>query len=234
MTPRKETSVLYTLAKFFVWGLGFAAIGGAVGWLLRGIRCSRELAAAKRTTVDETEVERLRHRVANLEPIIADRETLRAHLAELEGQLKTARATAASADAPARGFAEIGDVGSGGEAEGEAASPGAAPVPFAGFAVDHDLAAAKAVMGSAVALDDLKIVEGIGPVLEGVLNAAGITTWAALGAATPDAIRAILVGADDRHRMHDPTTWPRQGRLAAIGEWEALKAFQDRLTAGRH
>lgn len=219
--------MLYTLAKFFVWGLGFALIGGVIGWLLRSIRCRRELLVAKRTTVDEMEVERLRHRVANLEPIIADRDALRSRIAELELELKAKPSGPAVEPAGSplvQGFAGLTDGGQD------------APVPvasFAGFGVAPDLDEAKAVFGKAVAQDDLKVVEGIGPVLEGVLHAGGVTTWAGLGATAPDAIRAILVGADDRHRMHDPTSWPRQARLAAIGEWDALKSLQDRLTAGR-
>ncbi len=222
--------MIYTLAKFFLWGLGFAVIGGVIGWLLRSVRCASELHNARRTTVDHDEVERLRHRVANLEPLIADRDALRARIADLELEAKSGALVPASV----AGFAAIDGNGSEPSAEVEAPPVAAGIATFAGFAVDHDLEAAKAALGSKVTLDDLKIVEGIGPVLEQVLHGAGITTWSQLGGTAPDAIRTILVGADDRHRMHDPTTWPRQARLAAIGEWDALKALQDQLTAGRH
>lgn len=224
--------MLYTLAKFFIWGLGFAVIGAIVGWLLRSIRCRSEVEEARRTTVDLDEVQRLRHRVANLEPMIAERDTLRARIADLELEAKSAPLVPAGVAA----FAAVGSDG------GEAASAvdggvttAVAPVAtFAGFGLSHDADAAKAALGSNVAADDLKVVEGIGPVLEQVLHNGGITTWAELGAADPDHLRSILVGADERHRMHNPTSWPRQARLAAIGEWDALKAFQDQLTAGRH
>lgn len=244
--------MLYTLAKFFGWGLGFAVIGGVIGWLLRGIRCSRELAAAKRTTVDLDEVDRLRHRVANLEPIVADRDSLRARVASLETELKSAKGAAASAPpavaAAATGFADL----PGAEAAGALDQAGAidtsvdtvpaeevaaeevaaAPEPVAAVP-EHDAAAAKAVLGKAIALDDLKVVEGIGPVLEGVLHRGGVTTWAQLATTAPDRIKEILLAADDRHRMHDPSTWPRQAELASAGEWQQLKELQDRLSAGR-
>lgn len=216
--------MLYTLAKFFVWGLGFAVIGGVIGWLLRSLRCAREVAHAKAVTVDLDEVERLRHRVANLEPVVADRDALRVRLGDLEREARSSRV--AVLDAPA--------------ADPEPAAPVAAAPAVHGFAAlaavvpDHDPEAARAVMGAKVDRDDLKVVEGIGPVLDGILRAAGITTWWELAATTPEQIREVLVAADDRHRLHDPTTWPRQARLAALGEWEALKSLQDRLSAGRN
>ncbi len=104
---------------------------------------------------------------------------------------------------------------------------------FAGLSLRHDPEAASAVLGKRIGADDLKVVEGIGPVLEGVLKAGGITTWVELANADPEAIRAVLVAADERHRIHDPGSWPRQARLAAVGEWDALKTLQDQLTAGR-
>ena len=137
----------------------------------------------------------------------------------------------ARAPAAVQGFADLGP--SDGDGAEVATATVSAPA-FAAFVVPHDSDAAKAAFGSAIDADDLKVVEGIGPVLEKVLHAGGITTWAHLASADPDAIRGVLTSADDRHRMHDPSTWPRQARLAALGEWEALKGLQDRLTAGRH
>ena len=82
--------------------------------------------------------------------------------------------------------------------------------------------------------DDLKRIEGIGPKLSSVLQEAGILTYAQLAAASPDELRAILEAADPRLlRLTDPTTWPEQAALAAIGEWEALEALQDKFKGGR-
>jgi len=33
--------------------------------------------------------------------------------------------------------------------------------------------------------------------------------------------------------MHDPTTWPQQAGMAAKGEWDALKTWQDELQGGK-
>lgn len=82
--------------------------------------------------------------------------------------------------------------------------------------------------------DDLKIIEGIGPKIASVLQAAGIATFAQLAAADRQTIRDILFKADPRlARISDPTTWPRQARLAADGDMEGLKALQDSLKGGR-
>ena len=81
--------------------------------------------------------------------------------------------------------------------------------------------------------DDLKIVEGIGPKIEGLLNAAGITTWAELAAAPVERLQEILVEAGERYRLAVPDTWPRQAQLAHEGKWDELKKWQDELDGGR-
>lgn len=82
--------------------------------------------------------------------------------------------------------------------------------------------------------DDLKRIEGIGPKIAGVLQAAGVTTFAHLAEISADQIRQILEEADPRLlRLADPTTWPKQAELAAAGDLEALEAFQGELKGGR-
>ncbi len=34
--------------------------------------------------------------------------------------------------------------------------------------------------------------------------------------------------------MMDATTWPQQAKLAANGDWDALKKLQDKLSGGRN
>jgi large subunit ribosomal protein L27 len=87
--------------------------------------------------------------------------------------------------------------------------------------------------GKKVKQDDLKLVEGVGPKIEGLLNDGGITTWAELADAPTEKVQAILDEAGPRYRMHDPATWAKQARLAADGKWEELEALQDRLDGGR-
>ncbi|MEZ6129406.1 MAG: DUF4332 domain-containing protein [Planctomycetaceae bacterium] len=81
--------------------------------------------------------------------------------------------------------------------------------------------------------DDLKIVEGIGPKISELLNAAGITTWDELAVADPKRLQQILEDAGPRYRMHVPDTWPDQARLAASGQWKELEEFQELLDGGK-
>ena len=81
--------------------------------------------------------------------------------------------------------------------------------------------------------DDLKIVEGIGPKIEELLHADGIRTFAKLAATNPQHIASLLDAAGSRFQIHNPETWPQQAALARDGQWDELKALQDRLTGGR-
>ncbi len=82
--------------------------------------------------------------------------------------------------------------------------------------------------------DDLKRIEGIGPKISDLLQAAGIKTFAQLAATEVDRIEQILEEADPKLlRLADPKTWPRQAKLAADGKWEALEKWQERLKGGR-
>ncbi len=81
--------------------------------------------------------------------------------------------------------------------------------------------------------DDLKKIEGIGPKIAGLLTDGGFETFAKLAAADLADIQAILDAAGSRYRMHDPTTWPAQAKMAAEGDWDALKKWQDELDGGK-
>ena len=79
--------------------------------------------------------------------------------------------------------------------------------------------------------DDLTKIEGIGPKVSRTLIEAGISTFEALSSATVEDIQKILTDAG--LKMMDATTWPQQAKLAAAGDWEALKKLQDNLSGGR-
>ena len=79
--------------------------------------------------------------------------------------------------------------------------------------------------------DDLEMIEGIGPKIAGLLNAAGITTFAQLAEADLTRVQTILDAAN--LRLADPTTWAEQAKLAAKGDWSALEVFQNELKGGR-
>lgn len=81
--------------------------------------------------------------------------------------------------------------------------------------------------------DDLKKIEGIGPKIEELLQNADIKTFTSLAQSTPDKIKEVLEAAGSRYKMHDPTTWPDQAKMAADGEWDKLKEWQDSLDGGK-
>ncbi len=81
--------------------------------------------------------------------------------------------------------------------------------------------------------DNLKQIEGIGPKIEKLLNAADIMTWAALAKTSVKKLKQVLSDAGSRYKMHDPTSWPKQAKLAAAGQWDKLDKLQDQLMGGK-
>ncbi len=80
--------------------------------------------------------------------------------------------------------------------------------------------------------DDLTIIEGIGPKISRVLQAAGITTFGQLAQADISRLEEIL-RADKNLKLANPRSWPAQARLAAAGDWPGLQSLQNTLRAGR-
>ena len=107
-----------------------------------------------------------------------------------------------------------------------ARKPVAKPVPL-------DLAAAKSTLGTTVKLDDLKLIEGIGPKIEGLFKADGIVTWRDLSRSNVERLQGILGAACPRYSIHNPGSWPKQAGLLADGKWADFKALNDKLKGGR-
>ncbi|HDR51526.1 MAG TPA: 50S ribosomal protein L27 [Mariniphaga anaerophila] len=63
--------------------------------------------------------------------------------------------------------------------------------------------------------DDLKKIEGVGPKLAEVLNAAGINTYAELAASSVEKINEILAEAGSRYASKDPAPWIEQAKELA-------------------
>lgn len=84
-----------------------------------------------------------------------------------------------------------------------------------------------------VKADDLKKIEGVGPKIAGLLQADGIKNFADLAKAKLPKLQAILEAAGSRYKMHNPTTWPEQAKLAAAGKWDELNKLQDELKGGK-
>ena len=80
--------------------------------------------------------------------------------------------------------------------------------------------------------DDLKIIEGIGPKIEGILHAAGIKKFYQLAATSVTQLEKI--GREDGGiRLALQDTCPEQARLAADADWSKLESLQDELKGGR-
>jgi len=189
----------YTLAKGWVWFTVALILGLWIGWLLRSIAARRQVARARNHHVDTVELERLRGRVANLEPVVAERDRLKAELAECR----------------------------------DAVSGSTAATPEPTSAAAPDVAAAAEVLGERIVLDDLKVIQGIGPTVEELCHGIGIRTWIDLSATEVSLLRTMLADAGARFRTHDPSTWPRQAELLAQGRWAEFKALTDELHGGR-
>lgn len=128
-----------------------------------------------------------------------------------------------SGDAPAAPAAE----------ETPAPEPVAEETPAAEPVVEEVAAPEPVAEEAPAAADDLKKVEGIGPKIEELLNKAGISTYAQLGAASEDQLKGILTEAGGIYASKDPSTWAKQSQMADAGEWDALKVWQDELDGGK-
>ena len=108
-----------------------------------------------------------------------------------------------------------------------------APQPVATEVTPGDPAGAAAAADRPPAFDDLKVVEGISPRVEAILQESGIVTLSDLADASPERLRTLLDLAGDQFRVHDPATWPEQAGLAAAGQWDQLATLQSTLTGGK-
>ncbi len=81
--------------------------------------------------------------------------------------------------------------------------------------------------------DDLTKIEGIGPKISELLQSSGFATFAELGKADAEKIKEILAEGGSNFASHDPTTWPKQAEMAAAGQWDELKTWQDELDGGK-
>ncbi len=87
--------------------------------------------------------------------------------------------------------------------------------------------------GRKIELDDLTVIEGVGPAIAGLLTASGINSWQALADADADFIQGILDDAGPNYSVHNPATWKQQAALAAAGNWDELEQLQQQLDGGK-
>ncbi len=81
-------------------------------------------------------------------------------------------------------------------------------------------------------LDDLKLIEGIGPKIAGILAGCDITTFAQLADTDVSRLKEIIAQAG-LTALADPSTWPQQAALAAAGKMDELETLQGQLKGGR-
>ena len=81
--------------------------------------------------------------------------------------------------------------------------------------------------------DDLKKIEGIGPKIAELCNGIGIFTWKQLAETKVHTLQKMLDDAGPRFQIAVPDTWPKQAEMAAAGDWDKLKEYQDFLIGGR-
>ena len=103
-------------------------------------------------------------------------------------------------------------------------------VPMAEAPVARPIQAAPVVSEPATP-DDLTVIEGIGPRISGLLQAAGIATFSQLAATDVSRLEQIVREAG--LRVAYPGTWPEQATLAAAGKWQELERLQGQLKGGR-
>lgn len=82
------------------------------------------------------------------------------------------------------------------------------------------------LLGKQVTENDLTVITGIGPKTALILHGQGIHTWHQLADASVEVLQGMLREAGGPFKSVDPTHWPKQARMAALGEWRKLRIFQ--------
>lgn len=100
-------------------------------------------------------------------------------------------------------------------------------------ALAFDGSAAKAAFGKTIKQDDLKLVEGIGPKIEGMFKDHGIKTWKELSEASLETCQKILDTGGTRYKIHDPASWPMQAKMCYEGKWAELVKWQQEHKHGK-
>jgi predicted flap endonuclease-1-like 5' DNA nuclease len=221
----------YTLMKGLVWVLLAVVLGIVIGWLLRSVAAKRQVDRARAQQGDDAELERLRGRLTNLESVVVERDRLKEELEASRAAGSDLSTASSGLSSEVQGLAAVSaaDQGVADQADETAPEHDDGPEPAAAPDVDG----AAAVLGRSITLDDLKVIEGIGPKIEELCNGIGIRTWFDLSTTEASLLRTMLADAGSRFRSHDPATWPEQAGLLAAGRWEEFVALTDALSGGR-
>ncbi len=200
---------------------------------------SEELEATKnKVTSLQEELDACNSKTSSLQTDLSDckrnADLLQVNLNNCNAKLKAAQATpvAAPTPAPTPPKPEITDTVSAVSsfAAGAAATSNTG-TEITGVSFDAD--AAKAAFGKKIKQDDLTVVEGIGPKISELFNTNGVTTWAQLASTSVERCQEILNIGGKRYEIHKPGSWPKQAKMAALGQWTTLKKWQDLHDYGR-
>jgi len=99
--------------------------------------------------------------------------------------------------------------------------------------LEASLIAGKKIKSKNKEFDDLKVIEGIGPKIEVLLNNSNISTFKKLSKTGIGELKRILKAAGSKYQVHDPSSWPEQAALAAAWSWTELEELQEELKRGR-
>ncbi|MCH2081154.1 MAG: hypothetical protein MK226_02130 [Saprospiraceae bacterium] len=201
---------LFGLPCWLLWGLG-SLLAFLLGWWLNSL-----LSGYRKKMVEAEKARDAEHaRYINLEK---DQKSLLYKLEQSEAETKKVRGLLNKCEADRIGLLAKIERDKADDDPGMVAS-GSGPKA--------------AIKGGSQKNDNLQIIEGIGPKIEGLLKNAGINNWSDLAAASVDKIKEILAAAGDRYRLAQPDTWPKQASLAAEGKFNELKDYQDALDGGK-
>jgi predicted flap endonuclease-1-like 5' DNA nuclease len=81
---------------------------------------------------------------------------------------------------------------------------------------------------------DITLIEGIGPKIKELLAMDGIKTFDHVAKSKVEDLKNImLTRGGTRYNANNPSTWPEQAALAALGKWEELKKLKAELKFGK-
>ncbi len=74
--------------------------------------------------------------------------------------------------------------------------------------------------------DNLQVIEGIGPKMEGILNDNDVNSYQQLADSRSYLLNAMLRTAGHNPDMHDTPSWIEQAEMAQMGDWSGLREYQ--------
>ena len=193
----------YTLTAGLLWYSGALLLGLILGWLLRSTSAIRQVSRARRTerAAVQQELSDLKAQADAEEELRLDRNRLR-HDNELLREQLVSRSV------------QTGGASTAENDDGEQVASSTS-----------DLEEGARVLGRRLSTDDLQVINGIGPVIEGLLNGVGIRSWADLASADVDMLASTLTDAGSRFSRYDPVTWPEQARALMAGDWALFESL---------